>query len=45
MVGTQYQSEMMEFCTELMRLFIGEVFMFEMCLNESTVNQNSTAIE
>jgi len=28
-----------------MWLFIGEVFIFEMCFNEPAVNQNSLAIE
>jgi hypothetical protein len=35
----------MEFSTEFMLLFIGEVLIFEMCLNEPAVNQNSLAIE
>jgi hypothetical protein len=36
---------MMEFCTEFMWLFIGEVFVIKMCLNEPEVNQNIPAIE
>jgi hypothetical protein len=33
------------FCTELMWLYIGEVFKAEIYLNVPPVNQNSTAIE
>jgi len=43
--GTQWQSQMMDFCTELIWLFIVEVLKIEMCLNETAVNQNRTAIE
>jgi hypothetical protein len=45
MVGTQWQSELMEFSTEFMRLFIGEVFIIEICYNEPAVNQNCPAME
>jgi len=36
---------MVELWTELMWLFVGEVFIIEMCLNERAVNQNSLTIE
>ena len=36
---------MVELWAEFMWLFIGEVLIIEMCLNEPAVNQNSTAIE
>jgi hypothetical protein len=32
---------MVELWTELMWLFIGEVFVVEICLNDPAVNQNS----
>jgi hypothetical protein len=36
---------MVELWTELMWLFIGEVLIIKICLNEPAVNQNSAAIE
>jgi hypothetical protein len=44
-VGKQWQSQMKDFCTELMWLFNVEVFIIEIFLNEPAVNQNSTAFE